>query len=377
MSSISTSTDKEDTLTAALDRARQLLDQPPAVVLPGQLAAPDGLRIGSVCSGYRGLDVAVEAVFGGTTAWVSDIDPGANKILAHHWPDVPNLGDLTTVSWAAVEPVDIFCGGYPCQPFSAAGLRKGTADERHIWPYIATALRVLRPRIAIFENVSNHLRLGFDTVLCDLAEFGFDAEWRVVSASGVGAPHQRRRLIILATAQNADGAAWRERWAAAPGQAEGRGARADAGGRGGVLAAAGKLSLLPTPAARDWKSGASNLMGENSRPLNEFAVNYLARRTNWVATNGVDYGPAIRRWENVLGRPAPEPCEPGERTAWRLSPLFTEWLMGLPAGHVTAVPGLTRNQQLHALGNGVVSRQAEAALRLLAARAGTATRAAA
>lgn len=361
-------------MTTALDRTRALLDTPPPAPIPGQLAAPLGPRIGSVCSGYRGLDAAVEAVFGGTTAWVSDIDPGANKILAHHWPDVPNHGDLTTTDWAAVEPVDIFCGGYPCQPFSNAGKRKGTADDRHIWPWIASALRVLRPRLAIFENVSNHLRLGFDTVLCDLAALGLDAEWVTVSASGEArAPHQRRRLIIVAVAQDADGAAWGERWTPAPGQAESGGARADAGGRGGVPAPAGKLSLLPTPAARDWKSGASNLMEENSRPLNEFAVNYLAHRTNWVATNGVDYGPAIRRWETVLGRPAPEPCEPGERTAWRLSPRFTEWLMGLPAGHVTEVPGLSRTAQLKALGNGVVPQQAEAALRLLAARAGIPT----
>ncbi|MFI7563829.1 DNA cytosine methyltransferase [[Kitasatospora] papulosa] len=356
-----------------LDRARRLLSMPPPPTLPGQLAVATGPRIGSVCTGYAGLDQAVTEVIGGSLAWVSDLDPGASRILAHRHPDVPNIGDLTAVDWTAVEPVDVLTGGYPCQPLSLAGQLNGTADARWIWPHIATALRVLRPRIAIFENVANHLRLGFDTVLCDLAEIGFDAEWVVVSASGAAhAPHQRRRLILLAVAQDADGAAWRERWAAAPEQTESRGARADAGGRSGVPAPAGKLSLLPTPAARDWKSGASNLMEENSRPLNEFAVNYLAHRTNWIGTNGVDYGPTIRRWETVLSRPAPEPCEPGERTAWRLSPRFTEWMMGLPVGHVTDVPGLTRNEQLHALGNGVVPQQAEAAVRLLLHRAGVA-----
>lgn len=208
----------------------------------------DPLRIGSVCSGYRGLDMAVEAVFGGTTAWVSDIDPGANRILAHHWPDVPNLGDLTTTDWASVEPVDIFCGGYPCQPFSIAGEKKGTADERHIWPHIARALGVLRPRYAVFENVGNHLRLGFDTVLADLARIGFDAEWLCLRASDVGAPHPRRRLILLAVAQDADREPRIEWRVAAPGQAE-------AGGHGPTLAdevehlLTTRSSAPPTPGA--------------------------------------------------------------------------------------------------------------------------------
>lgn len=182
------------------------------------------VRIGSLCSGYRGLDMAIEETFGGTTAWVSDVDAGANKILTHHWPTVPNIGDLTTAKWDDVEPVDILCGGYPCQPFSVAGTRKGTADDRHLWPFIANALRVLRPRIAIFENVANHLRLGFDTVLTDLADIGFDAEWITVRADRtVGAPHQRRRLFFLATAQDPDSTARGQRRIPAPRQAESRG----------------------------------------------------------------------------------------------------------------------------------------------------------
>lgn len=75
------------------------------------------------------------------------------------------------------------------------------------------------------------------------------------------------------------------------------------------------------------------------------------------------YEPAIRRWEHVLGRPAPEPTDIGARGARVLSPRFSEWLMGLPAGHVTSVAGLSRNDQLIALGNGVVPQQAAAALR--------------
>ncbi|MFE2871870.1 DNA cytosine methyltransferase, partial [Embleya sp. NPDC059259] len=80
----------------------------------------NGPRVGSLCTGYGGLDDAVRAVLGGETVWHADNDPGASAILAHHWPTVPNLGDITAVDWAAVEPVDVVTGGYPCQPFSVA-----------------------------------------------------------------------------------------------------------------------------------------------------------------------------------------------------------------------------------------------------------------
>jgi DNA (cytosine-5)-methyltransferase 1 len=292
--------------------------------------------------------MAVEGVFGASTAWVSDIDPGANKILAHHWPGTTNIGDLTTARWEDVEPVDILCGGYPCQPFSIAGERKGTADARHLWPYISDALRVLRPRIAVFENVANHLRLGFDTVLTDLADLGFDAEWIVVRADRtVGAPHQRRRLFFLATAQDPDSAARGQRRLTAPGQAEGGQAWADAGRRGGVAAAdsagVGRGEGRPEPAGVEGGLGAP---GGGTPDWGRFA-------------------PAIARWEAVTGRPAPWATD----VRGRLSTPFVEWMMGLPAGHVTAVPELTRNEQLKALGNGVVPQQAAAALRVLADRA--------
>lgn len=155
------------------------------------------LRLGSLCTGYGGLDIAVRSVFGGDLAWGADNDPGAARILAHHHHPVPNLGDITTTDWTTVAPVDVVLGRYPCQPFSTADKRKGTTDARHIWPHIADALRVLRPRYAVFENVAGHLSLGFDAVLSDLAALGFDAEWCTLRASDVGAAHQRNRLFVL------------------------------------------------------------------------------------------------------------------------------------------------------------------------------------
>ena len=95
---------------------------------------------------------ALELFDGAGMAWHSEIDPAASKVLAHHWPTTPNLGDVTEIDWAAVEPIDILTGGYPCQPFSAAGKRKGSDDERHLWPYVREAIRHLRPRFTLLES---------------------------------------------------------------------------------------------------------------------------------------------------------------------------------------------------------------------------------
>jgi DNA (cytosine-5)-methyltransferase 1 len=96
--------------------------------------------------------------------------------------------------------VDILTGGYPCQPFSAAGQRKGKQDPRHLWPWIADGIRLLRPRICFFENVEGHISLGLSDVIEDLAGMGYRTTWGIFSASEVGAPHQRKRVFILAVA---------------------------------------------------------------------------------------------------------------------------------------------------------------------------------
>ena len=156
------------------------------------------MRIGSLCTGYGGLDLAVEQHFNAETIWCSEYDKHASKIIEKRFPGIPNFGDLTKIDWSTVPPVDIITAGYPCQPFSQAGKRKGTEDERHLFPYILEAVRYLRPNYAIFENVRGHLNLGFDTVLRDLASIGYDAKWSIVRASEIGAPHQRARLYIVA-----------------------------------------------------------------------------------------------------------------------------------------------------------------------------------
>ena len=155
------------------------------------------LHVGSLFSGIGGIDLGLERA-GMTVKWQSEIDPYSCRVLKKHWPDVPNLGDIKNIDWKKVEVVDVIAGGYPCQPFSTAGKRNGTADPRHLWPEMLRAISTIRPRIAFLENVRGHYSLGFDSVLADLTEIGYDAQWETISALSVGAPHLRQRLICLA-----------------------------------------------------------------------------------------------------------------------------------------------------------------------------------
>jgi DNA (cytosine-5)-methyltransferase 1 len=385
------------------------------------------------------------------TVWHSDLEDAPSRILEHHWPGVPNLGDVTTIDWATVPPVDVICGGFPCQDVSLAGLRRGLRPDTRsgLWSHFAAAIDTLRPRLVVVENVRGLLSaeahsdlepdpwdLGgparadrpalraLGAVLGDLADLGYDAEWLGVRAADAGAPHGRFRVFVLArpadpdderfdgtapardargqrledrdsATQDADVAARGELGLAAPGQSEGRGARADARGRGRTA----------TPDPRDDRRGAVEAAHDEDGPLTHWdepdgrapadpggvdgerrgAAGDVARPSGPTQGAGdqrerdgdaahdrgaapawVTYEPTIRRWESTVGRVAPAPTERSAAGGQRLSPAFVEWMMGLPAGHVTAPEiGLTRAQQLKALGNGVVPQQAALALRTL------------
>lgn len=158
-----------------------------------------GPRIGSLCTGYGGLDLAVEEVLGGRLAWYAETDPHAQTVLAHHWPDVANLGDIRDVDWGPVARVDIVTAGFPCQDISNAGARAGiTGKHSSVWDNVVDAVRVLRPGLLYVENVAALLRRGFDIVHRDLAQIGYDTRWTCVRASDVGAAHRRDRMFLLA-----------------------------------------------------------------------------------------------------------------------------------------------------------------------------------
>ncbi|GAA1596517.1 DNA cytosine methyltransferase [Actinoplanes couchii] len=163
-----------------------------------QFPAPD-LRIGSLCTGYGGLDLAVEAVLGGRLAWYAETDRHAQTVLRQRWPGVVNHGDIRHVDWTTVEPVDVLTAGFPCQDISNAGRRAGiTGKNSSLWSVVAQAVRALQPAIVLVENVAALRSRGLDVVVGDLAQIGYDARWVCVRASDIGAPHRRDRLFLLA-----------------------------------------------------------------------------------------------------------------------------------------------------------------------------------
>lgn len=354
------------------------------------------LRIGSLFTGYGGLDMAaVSALGGGEVAWHCDIKPAAVALLAHRHPGVPNLGDLTRAfpavgpvspKAAALEPVDVLTFGWPCQPHSSAGKRLGEEDPRALWPNVARAVQELRPAVLLGENVARVATNGeLRRVVRALAALGYVGTWRCLTAASIGAPHKRDRLTLVAV--RADAAADTE----GVGRTEGRAGHAgivggpvDAercrsaldgcpdpaltllptptqsmttgagtSGRDGGLNLQTAVTLLPTPSASNYgtnQGGAAGRVG----PVRE-SLDTMARRDR-LHRWGI-YGAAIERWEHVMG-PAPVPTMPSARTGGpQLAPAFVEWMMGVPAGWVTDVPALTRSQQLSLLGDGVVPQQ--------------------
>lgn len=159
------------------------------------------LTVGSLFSGIGGLDLGLERA-GMKVLWQVEIDPYASRVLAKHWPDVPNLGDVRDIDWSRVAAVDLVCGGFPCQPVSAAGKQKAQADERWLWPEFNRCLRHLRPRFVVVENVPTLVTVAggraAQEVFGDLAGLGYDAEWGRLSAAQFGAPHLRRRIFVVA-----------------------------------------------------------------------------------------------------------------------------------------------------------------------------------
>lgn len=364
--------------------------------------------IGSLFTGYGGLDMGVAMALDpeARVAWTSDVEPGPCKLAATRWPDTPNLGDITQIDWDDVEPVDIICGGSPCQDLSLAGRRAGmrAGTRSGLWAAMAAAVETIRPCLVVWENVQGALSSGAYSeverepgllgdgaarpalraagrVAGDLASLGYDCRWAVVRASDAGAPHQRARLFLVG---HPHGQPWDVRGAAGPGETPGRRTLRDPAG-------SGLGALIPTPTASDHKAGrhpegtghsltqAVQLLSTGRLLPTPQATNATASSPGYgpnlheVATSSyiTHFGPyaaAIARWEQITGRAAPPPSTPSRRPGGKpqLSTRFVEWLMGLPDGHVTGEDlALPREHQLRLLGNGVVPQQAALAVGIL------------
>ena len=160
-------------------------------------------------SGIGGFSLGLTRAGFRTTAFC-EIEEYPRSILQKHWPTVPIFNDVKELHASDLpEPIDLICGGYPCQPFSVAGQRKGKNDDRHLWPEIVRIIRELdattgKPTWCIFENVSGHVSMGLDQVLFDLEAEGYAAWPFIVPACAVNAPHRRDRVWIVAYAKHSE-----------------------------------------------------------------------------------------------------------------------------------------------------------------------------
>lgn len=327
------------------------------------------MRIGSLCTGYGGIEMGL-AVAGVSVdlRWCAETEGALDKLHT-----VPNLGDITVVDWSAVEPVDLLVGGIPCQPTSAAGRQLGDADPRWLWPATRVALAALNPRGFLLENVRGLVSYDkgrlFDGIVADLLALGYGVRWLTLGACAVGMAHHRHRVFLLAvrgmtSAVRLDVPECGQRGTILPTPTarDGRG-----GGGGGAdywqarsavrtngMPLDAVAGLLPTPRASDGVGSGPNQRGRKG----DLAMPSAVQPGRWG-----QFATAVQRQADALGTLPPEPTEPNRNGNPRLRPAFVEWLMGLPAGHVT--DHLDRNAALRALGNGVVPQQLAAAWRHL------------
>jgi DNA (cytosine-5)-methyltransferase 1 len=312
------------------------------------------LTVGSLFSGIGGIDLGLERA-GHRVLWQSEIDNYACRVLKKHWPEIPNLGDVKKINWSEVPNVDIIAGGYPCQPFSTAGKRKGKEDPRHLWPYVLDAIRTIRPRYALMENVRGHLTLGFGDVLADLAGCGYSAEWQIISAASVGAPHRRDRLFFVAYP---DG---ERSHRTEVNSTEGRqSALVDVAGRGEAVAYSeifggdGRRNQSDSETASGRSAlqsktrGSGGIMAETPRQSRK------SRRNTWHGQSGKHGSSSDAAGDNGFGSRATDDF--GE---WQTEPGMGRVAHGIPA----------RVDKLRGLGNAVVPQVAELVGRLISQHA--------
>ena len=298
--------------------------------------------VGSLFSGCGALDLAVEAWSGGRTVWQVERDPHCQRVLARHWPDVQRYGDVEDLDPATLPPVDVLCGGFPCQDLSTAGSRAGLDGSRSgLYRHLLRFARDLRPEIVVIENVPALLHQYRARVERDWSALGYGVTWRPCSAAAAGAPHLRRRVFLLVHRGRPHGGVeaihdegWSpSQWATptatiaggSPESADERSARLEAAGSRPLGASLGRQVVRqerrwPTTTAKD---AASGNRGPGAHPGTSL-TDALVRRP-WATPTARDWRNGAPATEYANARPLSEQVGPG-----RLNADWHACLMGLP-----------------------------------------------
>lgn len=268
----------------------------------------------SLFSGIGGFDLAAEWA-GWTNAFNCEIDPFCRKVLKYHFPNAEQYEDIRTTDFTVwKDRIDVLTGGFPCQPFSLAGKRRGTEDYRYLWPAMLDVIRTVRPRWVVGENVYGIVNwsegMVFEQVCADLEAAGYEVQPYIIPACGVGAPHRRDRCWFVATVQT-------------------QGLKRCVNGKMVFM----PLSLLPTPTAIDAGSGRMNKSlspNASERPTLAMAskMGLLPTPTANDAKNVTL--PASQGIRNGLPKTAMQSDEYRTGTGSRLNPLYVAEMMGFP-----------------------------------------------
>jgi len=323
------------------------------------------MRAGSLFSGIGGFDLGLERA-GFTISWQVEIDPYCQRVLAKHWPNVTRYGDITAMDWTTVQPVDLLCGGFPCQDLSFAGKRAGIDGARSgLWSEYVRAIRHLRPRYVLVENVPGLLTNQYlGRVLGDLAQSGYDAEWDCIPASAVGAPHRRDRVWIVAYHQ-------REQIDTERGVSE---CKWDGVGRD------------QQTAQQNDRTASNNGIGRQGADVADATINGQSRSgiarpgRNGFENGGTDVSHSASRCEQSSGSQCDERGFQnktlrglGYSRHWETEPAMGELVNGVSGGLVRFDGRVTqkckdRIHKLRGLGNAIVPQIAEALGRMILAR---------